>query len=51
MGEKNSEKSTPTSPAQTLSWLDLRRISIARLLLRSARSIALWLAPELRDEP
>jgi hypothetical protein len=50
MADKNSKKSTPSSPVQRLSFTARMRISTARSLLRCARSFALWLAPELRAD-
>ena len=51
MAEKNSEPSTTSSPAPTLSLRARIRISIARSLLRFATRFALRLAPELKADP
>ena len=50
MADRNSKKSTGSSPERMRSWTAMIRISIARSLLRSARSLALWIAPELEHE-
>jgi hypothetical protein len=46
---RNFAPMTRSSPTRTLSSWAAIRISIARLLLRSARFIALAVAPELRE--
>lgn len=49
--DRNSGASTPSSATRTLSLWAVIRIFIGRSLLRFARSLALWIAPELATEP
>jgi len=50
MPKKNFEPMKTSSPKPPLSWWAMRRISIARFLLRSARWLALIIAPELKGD-
>jgi hypothetical protein len=49
MANKNYQKSTPSSAKRALSLTAKTRIFTARLLLRYARSLALFIAPELGE--
>lgn len=51
MATPNSLKSTVSSAKPTASWHVKTRVWVARCLLRSARWLALIIAPELANEP
>lgn len=50
MDEKKHENSTVKSNTPLRSWWQCKRVALARLLMRSSKQLAFWLAPELRAE-